>query len=209
MNRADRHRRRLIGTAVVAALGAAMPVSAALLTTPTQSRGPFYPREKPLDSDNDLVKVDGMKRQARGSICDLRGRVLDVDGAPVSGALVEIWQCDASGRYRHPEDRANRRPDTAFQGFGTYRTTDDGRYRFRTIRPVPYPGRAPHIHVAVSAPGRPVLVTQLYVEGDPRNERDFLFQRIPADQRHLVTVPFLERPTDEAQLLAEFDVVVS
>ncbi len=208
MKFADLRRRRILKATVLTAVGTSVPALAALISTPSQTRGPFYPTEIPLDSDNDLVKVQGTDRLARGAICDLRGQVLDVEGDPVGGALVEIWQCDANGRYHHPGDRANRDRDPAFQGYGQFRTAADGRYRFRTIRPVPYPGRTPHIHYAVHAPGRTELVTQLYVRGEPLNERDFLFQRIPASQRHLVTVPFVERLTAEAALQAEFDIVV-
>jgi protocatechuate 3,4-dioxygenase beta subunit len=208
MQHTDEKRRRFLLTSLITTAGVAMPASAALIATPVQTRGPFYPTKIPLDADNDLVRVAGMDRLARGSICDLRGRILDIDGSPVGGAFVEIWQCDFNGRYHHPGDRGGRDRDSAFQGYGAFRTAADGRYRFRTIRPVAYPGRTPHIHFAVRAPDRRELVTQLYVEGEPRNQQDFLYRRIPAEQRHRVTVPFLERPTAEARLLARFDLVL-
>jgi intradiol ring-cleaving dioxygenase-like protein len=92
----------------------------------------------------------------------------------IPGAVVEIGQCDAFGRYRHPRDRRDGR-DPRFQGRGRVgRTGPDGAYAFRTIRPLPYPGRTPHLHVAVAAPGRAPLVTQIYVAGEPLNERDGL-----------------------------------
>ncbi len=209
MQRPDKQRRYFLLGSLITTVSALTPASAALIATPMQTRGPFYPLEIPLESDNDLVRVEGMDRLAHGVICDLRGRILDGDGSPVNGALVEIWQCDVNGRYHHPRDRGRRNRDPGFQGYGTFRTAGDGQYRFRTIRPVAYVGRTPHIHFAVRAPGRRELVTQLYVQGEPRNARDFLYRSIPPAQRPSVTVPFRERPTAEAELAARFDLVLS
>jgi protocatechuate 3,4-dioxygenase beta subunit len=134
--------------------------------------------------------------------------VLALDGAPVADALVEIWQCDANGRYIHSEDRGRRPRDRGFQGYGKTRSARDGGYRFRTIKPVAYPGRAPHIHVAVTAPGHKPLVTQLYVEGAPQNGRDFLRSLLSAEEMAAVTVPF--RAIDgSASLSARFDIVLA
>ena len=142
--------------------------------TPRQTAGPFYPVDWSGDADADLVRVAGEAARAQGTVTHLRGRVLDARGEPVPGAVVEIWQCDAHGRYRHPRDRADGR-DAGFQGRGRTLAGADGAYAFRTIRPVAYPGRTPHIHVAVAAPGRETLVTQFYVAGEPLNARDGLF----------------------------------
>lgn len=183
--------------------------SARVMPTPPQSRGPFYPDRMPLDQDNDLTRLmpaDG--DAARGEVTDLTGRVLDLDGTPVREALVEIWQCDANGRYIHSADRGGRPRDPGFQGYGRATTGADGGYRFRTIRPVPYPGRAPHIHVAVTAPGRRPLVTQLYVEGAPENARDFLRGLLSADELAAVTVPFRPAGDGSGLLAARFDIVL-
>ena len=171
-NRPDHKRRRL-----VAALGLlSLPAAAGLLPpTPRQSAGPFYPTELPLDDDNDLTRVGDRKQQATGEITDLSGRILDTNGRPIAGARVEIWQCDANGRYRHPRDPNRSALDPNFQGHGHFLTQEDGGYRFRTIRPVPYPGRTPHIHTAVFLPGERPFVTQIYIAGEPRNQEDFLF----------------------------------
>ena len=75
---------------------------AALMPTPEQTLGPFYPPELPLDHDNDLVQVTGAATQAIGQVTHVFGRVLDLNGQPIAGAKVEIWQCDANGRYLHP-----------------------------------------------------------------------------------------------------------
>ena len=109
------------------------------------------------------------------------GSVTDLQGKPVAGAQVEIWQCDEAGHYHHPGDGG--RADPAFQGFGRVTVGADGRYRFRTIRPVAYSGRTPHIHVKVKLGARELLTTQLYVEGDPHNERDFLWRNLGAEPR--------------------------
>ena len=183
--------------------------AAALLPTPAQTRGPFYPQELPLDSDNDLVRVSGRGTLARGEITDLAGRILDPRGRPVAGARVEIWQCDAYGRYHHPWDRRHVPVDENFQGYGRFVTNAEGAYRFRTIKPVPYPGRAPHIHFAVSAPGGETLVTQLYAAGAPENEGDFILNRIrdPKLKSSLI-VPFTPAGGGVAEFEARFDIVL-
>jgi protocatechuate 3,4-dioxygenase beta subunit len=205
-------RRRLIAGLSSLTMLAALPktVLAGLVPTPRQSLGPFYPDELPLDSDNDLVQIAGRADLALGEITDLRGRVVDQDGRPVAGALVEIWQCDANGRYLHSRDTRVVPRDPNFQGYGRYTAGDDGRYRFRTIKPVPYPGRAPHIHFAVSAPGREPLVTQMYVQGAPENGRDWLLNGVQeAAAREALIVAFEPAPGNPvAQLQAEFEIVL-
>jgi protocatechuate 3,4-dioxygenase beta subunit len=205
----DKTRRRLLmagaGTMLLAPLGA---LARALEPTPRQPAGPFYPTELPLDDDSDLTRVAGRDAAASGRITDLTGRVVDVQGRPLEGHRVEIWQCDANGRYRHPRDPGTAAPDPGFQGHGRSRTDGGGRYRFRTIRPVPYPGRTPHIHVAVFPPEGSPFVTQLYVEGEPGNAEDFLYRRVPADRRHLITVPFEPGGDTGAELAARFEIVL-
>ena len=171
-------RRRLL--AGLAGLGLAGPAAAAgpLVPTPGQTEGPFYPVTIPADHDHDLVRVEGAAARAMGTVLHLTGRVLDRWGRPLREALVEIWQCDAHGVYRHPRAPLQEMADPGFQGYGRTLLGPDGAYRFRTIRPVPYPGRTPHIHVAVVVPGTGRLVSQLYVEGEPLNERDPLFRAI-------------------------------
>ncbi|MBX3679112.1 MAG: intradiol ring-cleavage dioxygenase [Rhodocyclaceae bacterium] len=182
------NRRRVILGAV--ALLGVPGLARAALPTPRQTAGPFYPVELPLDRDNDLVHVEGQPAPARGAITDLSGRLLDSDGRPLAAMRIEIWQCDANGRYRHPRDGGRGPIDPGFQGFGRTVSDADGRYRFLTIRPVPYPGRTPHIHVAVFPAGREPFVTQLYVADEPRNAEDFLYRSIPVERRPLVTASF-------------------
>ena len=167
-----------------------LPARAAI-PTPGQTEGPFYPRPSMrfADIDNDLVKIAGVVRQAGGEVVHLTGRVLDREGAPVSDARVEIWQCDVNGRYMHTGDRGGAPRDPAFQGFGHDVTDDQGRYRFRTIKPVVYPGRTPHIHVKVLT-GDMTLTTQFYLDGDPDNARDVLWRRLSKAERAAVAMVF-------------------
>jgi protocatechuate 3,4-dioxygenase beta subunit len=116
---------------------------AARAATPSQTEGPFYPVAFPKDSDYDLLR-NGSLSYGKGQPVWLEGRVSDLAGKPVTGAQVEIWQCDEAGHYHHPGDGG--RADRAFQGFGRVTSGADGAYRFRTIRPVAYSGRTPHIH---------------------------------------------------------------
>src|SRR5947209_19117612 len=114
-----------------------------LVRTPRQTEGPFYPDKLPLDTDNDLLIINDAITPAVGTVTHLSGRVLDAKGSPVRNALVEIWQCDAKGVYLHTADSGRKEPDTNFQGFGRFLTGSSGEYYFRTIKPVPYPGRTP------------------------------------------------------------------
>jgi protocatechuate 3,4-dioxygenase beta subunit len=183
--------RRTVAAALVAlpacwTTGAGAQPAPARRPTPAQTEGPFYPVALPQDSDFDLLR-NGAVQYTRGEPAWVDGVVSDLDGKPLAGAQVEIWQCDHAGHYHHPGDGGRADPD--FQGFGRVTVGRDGAYRFRTIRPVPYTGRTPHIHVKVRMGRRDLLTTQLYVQGEPRNERDFLWRNLGAD-RELVTVPF-------------------
>lgn len=212
-------RRQLLAAAAgsVLAGGSVGPLHAAvfprpdgrLAATPWQTPGPFYPRDLPLDSDTDLVQVAGQPAPATGTPIQVFGRVLTDTGKPVPGARVEIWQCDAFGRYHHPRDRGGN-ADPAFQGYGHTTVGNDAAFRFRTIKPVAYPGRAPHIHFAVSGPGFERLTTQMYVAGEPLNERDGILNRI-ADplSRKSVIVALAPAPDVEPDgLVGSFDIVL-
>lgn len=208
-------RRLLIGTAGalagLAALPSAVARATALATTPRQTEGPFYPVELPSETDADLVRLTGADAKALGEVTHVTGRVLDRAGRPLPGALVEIWQCDANGRYLHPGDTGGRPRDPRFQGYGRALADTGGGYRFRTIRPVAYPGRTPHIHVKVlrQGDGRELLTTQMYVAGEASNARDGLYRRLDADERDRVTVELRPAPEVEGGALAGvFEIVV-
>lgn len=178
-----------------------------LARTPRLTEGPFYPRRLPLDTDNDLIIIKDSITPAVGEIAHLTGRVLSLSGEPVGNAVVEIWQCDAKGVYIA---QGGGRGDANFQGFGKFTTNAKGEYRFRTIKPVPYSGRTPHIHVKVKKGDRELLTTQLFINGHPQNARDgVLRQAGGALERELVLVDF--KPVKESrigELSARFDIVL-
>lgn len=197
-----------LGLALGASVMAPTSLHAALVATPRQTPGPFYPKLPPLDSDTDLVNVKGRSAPAAGQVLHVHGRVLDQDGAAVPGARVELWQCDAMGRYHHPLDGGGGDPN--FQGYGAMDLGQDGAYRFRTIRPVPYPGRTPHIHFAVTGPGLERFTTQMYVAGDPRNERDGILRRVrdPAARARLLVELSEATDIEPDALVGQFDIVL-
>jgi protocatechuate 3,4-dioxygenase beta subunit len=201
-------RRPLLGAAL---LLLPLPALAQSRTeTPRQTRGPFYPVAFPADTDADLVRVQGAAAQAMGTVAHLRGRVTDTAGNAIPGAQVEIWQCDAQGIYRHPRAPDTQRFDANFQGYGRVVTDATGGYAFRTLRPAPYPGRTPHIHVQVTRAGSAPFVTQFYVAGEPLNDRDGLLNAIRDPRaRAAVILPFL--PADRIEpraVLAQGDIVL-
>ena len=195
-----------LGAETLAAPGA----FAALVQTPAQTEGPFYPDHLPLDTDNDLLVLNDSLTPAVGQVTYVSGRVLDNRGHPVRDAWVEIWQCDHNGAYLHTGSDNGARRDRNFQGFGRFLTGSSGEYLFRTIRPVAYPGRTPHIHYKVKRRGQDLLVTQCYVKGDPGNARDGVWKGIQDPrQRAAVTVPFVPMKGGKVgELAARFDIVL-
>jgi protocatechuate 3,4-dioxygenase beta subunit len=184
-----------------------------LTRTPPLTEGPFYPDKLPLDTDNDLIIVNDNITPAVGEVSHLTGRVLDATGSPVRNALVEIWQCDANAVYLHTADSGPKKAqrDGNFQGFGRFLTGSSGEYYFRTIKPVPYPGRpAPHIHFKVKKGGRELLTTQLFINGHPGNDRDGVFRGVrDLIDRELVLVDFKPVKDSKAgEFAAHFDIVL-
>ena len=195
--------------AILSGLAAAFPTACQAATplrpTPAMTEGPFYPDRLPSETDPDLVRVAGQVRDAGGEMLALGGHILDVHGTPIANSVVEIWQVDANGRYLHTDDARRGGSDPAFQGFGRVRADEQGRYAFRTIRPVPYPGRTPHIHFRIYRPNGRVLTTQLAVAGEPANDRDGLLRRLSSQERRLVTAELRRVGRDWA---ANWDVVL-
>jgi protocatechuate 3,4-dioxygenase beta subunit len=153
------------------------------------------------------LRVEGRAAEAKGTPVNVVGRVRNAQGRPLADAVVEIWQCDARGIYLHPRDRDGR--DENFQGYGMNRTDAAGTYGFRTIRPVPYTGRTPHIHFKVTAPGMRSLTTQMYVAGEAQNERDGVYRWMSKAERELVTVALEPKQgLRDAKLMGVFDIVV-
>lgn len=202
-------RRRLLQASAGSVAGVALPAWAAdLVSTPLQMKGPFYPLEFPLDQDNDLVTVKGRSRVAYGQVTNVGGRVLDVGGKPMAGVRIEIWQVNGHGRYHHEGDDSDKPLDPNFQGYGTAVSDANGGYRFRTVRPLAYPGRAPHIHFALARQDFGNFTTQMYVAGAPENERDFLLSRI-RDRRARESLVVTLAPGPTGELAGQFDIVLA
>lgn len=181
-----------------------------LTRTPRQTEGPFYPNHLPLDTDNDLLLINDGITPAVGEITHLTGRILDQHGNPIRNAVVEIWQVDGRGAYLHEGSSNREKRDANFQGFGRFLTGSTGEYYFRTVKPVPYPGRTPHIHFAVKMKGRDKWTTQCYIKGHEGNERDGLWRSIrDLSARDSVTVDFKKIEESRiGELAAEFNIVM-
>lgn len=167
----------------------------AAVVTPSATEGPYCPRPKMrrADNDNDLVKIEGMVKEAGGEIITLRGTLYTKSGAPRVGHKEEIWQCDVDGNYLHTRDPRSVNFDTAFKGFGHDITDQNGAFVFRTIKPTVYPGRTPHIHVKVFNASQEKLTTKFYIKNHPENANDGLFRRMSKAQAHAVSIEFQKR----------------
>jgi protocatechuate 3,4-dioxygenase beta subunit len=205
-------RRRVLGGLAAGAAALYVPgvFAEELVRTPRQTAGPFFPDRLPLDTDNDLLIVNDRLTPAVGEVTHLTGRVLDARGEPLRGVVVEIWQVDGNGVYLHSASGYGERRDANFQGFGRFLTGGDGGYYFRTVKPVPYPGRAPHIHFKVRRGERELLTTQCYVQGHPANERDGILRGLRDERaREAVVVGFHPLPGSAVgELAARFDIVL-
>ncbi len=196
-----------LGTALFAVPGA---FAEELTRTPRQTEGPFYPDKLPLDTDNDLLVVNDAITPAVGEVTWLNGRILDARGEPMRNALVEIWQCDHHGAYFHTRSGQADQRDKNFQGFGRFLTGSTGEYSFRTIKPVPYPGRTPHVHFKVKRAGQELLTTQCYIKGHPQNEGDGVLRGVAnAKARAALLVDFVPLKNSRiGELTARFDIVL-
>ena len=206
-----RPRRRFLRNMAFAGAAFSTPglLAEELTKTASQAEGPFYPDKLPLDTDNDLLLINDAITPAVGEVTHLTGRVLSVSGEPVRNAVVEIWQADATGSYIHTRGRREKM-DKNFQGFGRFLTSSTGAYYFRCIKPTKYVGRAPHIHYAVYQEGKRVLTTQLYIKGDPRNDKDFLFNRAKTPQAKATIVTDFKpiAGSQAGELAAHWDIVL-
>jgi protocatechuate 3,4-dioxygenase beta subunit len=159
---------------------------------------------------------------ARGEVIRVAGRVLDEACAPVEGALVDLWQANANGRYSHPADPNPAPLDPNFQGWGQAVTDAEGRYAFRTIKPAAYPlqfmgsgeadesagYRTPHLHFRVSKRGYTELSTQMYFAGEALNEKDGVLRRVPEAERPRVVIAAGKDDRDDTPVYG-FDLVVA
>ena len=216
--RSGMSRRHVLGMAVAAgglALsgGVSAVLAQAFKRTPGQILGPFYPVLKPLDQDADLTSIAGKPGRAEGQVIHVMGRVVNLQGQPVQGARVEIWQANTYARYNHPSDTNPAPLDPHFEGFAVLTTDAEGRYRFKSIKPGAYPAspdlmRPPHIHFEVTGKINR-LVTQMYFAGEPLNDKDPFLQGAGASKERLIVT--LQPPTQELEpdsLLAVWDIVL-
>jgi protocatechuate 3,4-dioxygenase beta subunit len=194
----DRHglsRREILGIGV-AASGLAVSggltgaFAQALKRTPGEILGPFYPVLKTVDRGADLTTIVGKQGRAEGQVIHVMGRVINVEGQPVKGARVELWQANTHGRYTHPSDTNPAALDPNFEGFAVQNTDAEGRYRFKTIKPGAYPAtanwmRPPHLHFEVTGKINR-MITQMYFPGEPLNDKDILLQNIRANKEGLM-----------------------
>ena len=181
-----------------------------LSLTPHQTEGPFYPDKMPLDTDNDLIILNDSLTPAVGTVAYLSGKVTDIKGNPLRNTLVEIWQVDNNGVYLHTRGGSRSKLDSNFQGYGRFLTDSKGNYFFRTLKPSPYSGRTPHIHMALSAKGEKKFTTQCYIKGEPRNQKDFILKRVKdLKARESLIVPFKKvNETKTGEVAAKFDIVL-
>ena len=181
-----------------------------LRPTAQMGEGPFYPDKLPLDTDNDLLILNDAITPAVGEITHLSGRVLTSTGTPVRNAFVEIWQVCNNGVYLHSGSDQRNKFDKNFQGYGRFLTDSKGQYYFRTIKPVVYPGRTPHIHIGVSVSGKRIFTTQILIKGHQKNAGDGLARAIK-DPKALNTLMAEFKPLADSkigELSADFDVVL-
>jgi protocatechuate 3,4-dioxygenase beta subunit len=207
-----RHFIAQIGAAGLASAFTTVPgaFAQALIVTPEQTEGPYYPITLPLDTDNDLLVINSNITPAVGTVAYLSGRILDSSGTAIRNAHVEIWHADNTGAYIHPSSMGYASRDQNFQGFGRFLTGSTGEYLFRTIVPGLYTGRTRHIHMKVEVSGRPDLTTQVYFQGEPQDAADGILKGIPnAEARNSVIVPFTAVEGSEVNAVAGiFNVVL-
>ena len=179
--------------------------------TPRIQEGPFYPTKLPLDTDNDLIRINDKITPAVGEITHLSGRILDTKGDPIKNAVVELWQCDRDGIYLRDHDENGAKFDTNFQGYGRFLTGSTGEYYFRTIKPVPYSGRpAAHIHFKIRKDDKVLLTTECFVKGYAGNERDPIYRRAMASKGgQMLPVDFAPvKGSRIGELAAKFEIVL-
>ena len=181
---------------------------AGTLKTPWQSTGPFYPDWEPDDLDNNLVNIGLQGMDAEGFKLDIFGTITNPEGKPLSSLLIEIWQTDKNGIYIHSSAPGQKKRDLNFQGFGKSISDLNGNFDFKTILPVAYFGRPPHIHILVRDDYEIKLITQLYFENHPLNESDFLFKRMNPEEKRLNTLILNRKSNQKSSLTSNFQLIL-
>jgi protocatechuate 3,4-dioxygenase beta subunit len=198
MAKSDISRRYFLNASVAAAVVTLLPTSSIAKeykATAKQIEGPFFPRHKQADKNADMTQVDKHNGHAVGEVLYVSGRVLDTNGNPVKGAIIDIWQADRNGRYLHDDAPESSPLDPNFQYWAQLKTDDEGNYRVKTIKPGKYPAmddwvRPPHIHFKVARRGLKELTTQMYFANEPLNDIDKLYLATPENDRHSIVVEF-------------------
>lgn len=173
--------------------------------TPSQTVGPFF-RPALIEAGAENL----VREETRGERVTIEGRVIDGDGAPVTDAMLEIWQANSEGRYDHPDDDQEKLLDPHFHGYGRAATDTQGEFRFHTIKPGPVPGidgtlQAPHINVSIFARGLlKRLVARIYFPDEPRNATDVVLNSAPRERRATMIAVW----TDPSHRMLRFDVVL-
>ncbi len=178
-------------------------------------RSACFPRSILRPTDADLTKQS--TGEPIGARIVVAGRVSDEDGRPVRNSLIEVWQCNAAGRYHHWRDRHDAPLDPHFHGFGKMLTDDEGNYRFVSIKPAPYPWRnhsnawrPAHIHFSLFGNAYAQrLITQMYFPGDPLIPLDPIFNSVRESLRErLVSTFSLDLTVEGTALGYRFDIVL-
>lgn len=197
INKLSRRSILTAGAGMAATAMTATAMAELMPVTPANPEGPFYPKQQQVDMDTDLTLIEGHTERAQGQVIRVTGQVLDDQGDPVEGALVDIWQANTHGRYHHEDDPNTAPEDSNFQGWGMVKTDAEGRYAFTTIKPGAYGvdenwTRPPHIHYKVSRRGYHEITTQMYFAGEALNESDSLLRSVAEDSRASLVVDFHE-----------------
>jgi protocatechuate 3,4-dioxygenase, beta subunit len=179
-------RRTLVGTVFAATLIAAADEPLTRRGTPQLTIGPFYPLHRPSEEDPDLTKMTGRAELAFGTLIEIFGQIGDETGRPISGAMIDTWQTNGYGAYHHPSDESGQPKDPGFQGGAIFSADAEGRFRIRTVMPLPYASRQRHVHFDIKGRNRR-LITQMFFPGEP-NTKDPLFNSLRnADLERSVT----------------------
>ena len=185
------------------------------ILTEEQALGPFYPVSRPLDRDADLTHLRGRRLAAKGQVIHLMGRVVNLQGKPLAGVKLEIWQANVHGRYAHINDPNKAPLDPNFQGYGVQVTDAKGQFRFKTIKPSAYAtgvedwSRPPHIHFYVTG-SHEALVTQMYFPGEELNAKDRILQSAGANQASLIArVEPAGKGSEPDALMVTWDIVLT
>jgi protocatechuate 3,4-dioxygenase beta subunit len=213
-------RRDVLWAALVSGAAIAVPrlaLAARCQETPKQDEGPFYlngyDRTRRVPHYNDLTVAPAATGLPDGQIIHVAGRVTDEECRPIKGAMVEVWQANARGRYRHVTDPNPAPLDPNFLGFGEAITDEDGMYSFKTIKPgaYPVPGgwiRPPHIHFKVYGGVFHMMVTQMYFAGEEHNRDDFILNEIPKDEQKRLIIEPARHPRSNTENLYVFDIAL-